>query len=64
MNEGEAPLLEPFTEAGAGSVQEQQAIYMTELMNAIMGALDAHHSMSTQALNWEALRERAGQPAI
>ncbi len=113
LNEGDTPLLEPFTEAGAGAVQEQQAIYMaelieklnelfggettdqdqlvyvnhvikgkllesetlrqqaanntkeqfanspdlkTELMNAIMGALDAHNSMSTQALNSPAVQ--------
>jgi type I restriction enzyme, R subunit len=113
LNEGEAPLLEPFTEAGGGSVQEQQSIYMaelieklnelfggdttdqdqlvyvnhvikgkllesetlrqqaanntkeqfanspdlkTELLNAIMGALDAHNAMSTQALNSPAVQ--------
>jgi hypothetical protein len=105
---GETPKLDPITEAGSGAVQEQQKVYMgelisklnelfgaettdqdqlvyvnhvikgkllesetlrqqatnntkeqfanspdlkTELLNAIMGALDAHTSMSTQALN-------------
>jgi len=105
---GETPKLDPITEAGSGSVQEQQKVYMaelieklnelfggdtteqdqlvyvnhvikgklleseklrqqaanntkeqfanspdlkTELLNAIMGALDAHNAMSTQALN-------------
>jgi type I restriction enzyme R subunit len=105
---GDAPKIEPITEAGSGSVQEPQKAYMaeiiakvndlfdgeltdqdklvyvnhvikgkllesetlrqqatnntkeqfsnspdlkTELMNAIMGALDAHTAMSSQALN-------------
>jgi type I restriction enzyme R subunit len=113
LNEGEAPALEPITEAGSGSVQEQQKVLMrelivklndlfgsdttdqdqlvyvnnvikgklleseklkqqaanntkeqfanspdlkTELINAIMGALDAHTSMSTQALNSPAVQ--------
>jgi type I restriction enzyme R subunit len=108
LNEGDAPKLDPITEAGSGSVQEKQKAYMaeiiekvndlfegeltdqdklvyvnnvikgkllesetlrqqatnntkeqfanspdlkTELLNAIMGALDAHTLMSTQALN-------------
>lgn len=108
LSDGETPTLAPITEAGSGSVQEKQRIYMaelieklnelfgadttdqdqlvyvnqvikgklleserlrqqatsntkeqfanspdlkTELLNAIMGALDAHTSMSTQALN-------------
>ena len=108
LSEGETPKLDPITEAGSGSVQEQQKVYMaelieklnelfggettdqdqlvyvnhvikgkllesetlrqqatnntkeqfanspdlkTELLNAIMGALDAHTSMSTLALN-------------
>ena len=29
----------------------------TELLNAIMGALDAHHLMSTQALNSDTVRQ-------
>ncbi|MDP2695017.1 MAG: hypothetical protein Q8O58_09145, partial [Gallionella sp.] len=106
--EGETEKLYPITEAGSGSVQEKEKVYMaeiiekvnslfdgeltdqdklvyvnnvikgkllesaklmqqatnntkeqfanspdlkTELMNAIMGALDAHNAMSTQALN-------------
>ena len=113
LSEGEAPKLEPITEAGSGSVQEkekarlaeiiekvndlfegelsdndklvyvndvikgkllesemlrQQAANNTkeqfanspdlksELLNAIMAALDAHASMSTQALNSETVR--------
>lgn len=108
LNEGDAPKLDPISEAGSGSVQEKQKAYMaeiiekvndlfegeltdqdklvyvnnvlkgkllesetlrqqatnntkeqfanspdlkTELLNAIMGALDAHTLMSTQALN-------------
>ena len=108
LHEGEAEKLYPITEAGSGSVQEKEKVYMaeiiekvnslfdgeltdqdklvyvnnvikgkllesaklmqqatnntkeqfanspdlkTELMNAIMGALDAHNAMSTQALN-------------
>jgi type I restriction enzyme R subunit len=108
LSDGETPKLDPITEAGSGAVQEQQKVYMgelisklnelfgaettdqdqlvyvnhvikgkllesetlrqqatnntkeqfanspdlkTELLNAIMGALDAHTSMSTQALN-------------
>ena len=108
LGDGETPKLDPITEAGSGAVQEQQKVYMgelisklnelfgaettdqdqlvyvnhvikgkllesetlrqqatnntkeqfanspdlkTELLNAIMGALDAHTSMSTQALN-------------
>ncbi len=110
LGPGEAPKLDPITEAGSGSVQErekarldeiiekvndlfegdltdqdklvyvnnvilgkllesptlqQQAVsntkeqfanspdLKTELLNAIMGALDAHTAMSTQALNSE-----------
>ena len=110
---GEAPKLEPITEAGSGSVQEKERAYMgeiieklndlfdgelteqdklvyvnnvirgklleseklrqqaanntkeqfatspdlnAELMNAIMGALDAHTLMSTQALNSPAVQ--------
>jgi type I restriction enzyme R subunit len=113
MNEGEAEKLYPITEAGSGSVQEKEKVYMaeiiekvnslfdgeltdqdklvyvnnvikgkllesaklmqqatnntkeqfanspdlkTELMNAIMGALDAHTLMSTQALNSPAIQ--------
>ncbi len=113
LSEGETPKLDPLTEAGSGSVQEQQKIYMgelieklnelfggdtteqdqlvyvnnvirgkmlesetlrqqaanntkeqfatspdldTELMNAIVDALDAHTSMSTQALNSPTVR--------
>ena len=108
LNDGETPKLDPISEAGSGSVQEKQAVYLaelieklnelfggdttdqdqlvyvnhvikgklleseklrqqaasnskeqfanspdlkTELLNAIMGALDAHTAMSTQALN-------------
>jgi type I restriction enzyme R subunit len=108
LSDGEQPKLEPLSETGSGSVQEKQAVYMTELieklnelfggdttdqdqlvyvnhvikgkllesetlqqqaasntkeqfanspdlktelLNAIMGALDAHNSLSTQALN-------------
>ena len=108
LGDGETPKLYPISEAGSGMVQEQQKIYMseliekvndlfegeltdqdklvyvnkvikgklleaetlrqqatnntkeqfanspdlkTELLNAIMGALDAHTLMSTQALN-------------
>jgi hypothetical protein len=70
--EGEAPKLDPITEAGSGVIKgklleserlRQQATnntkeqfanspdLRTELLNAIMGALDAHTAMSTQALN-------------
>jgi hypothetical protein len=113
LNEGEAPKLEPITEAGSGSVQAKQRallneiiekvnvlfegeltdqdklVYVnnvikgkllesvtlqkqaasntkeqfanspdlnTELLNAIMGALDAHTAMSTQALNSTAVQ--------
>jgi type I restriction enzyme R subunit len=113
LSDGETPKLDPITEAGSGSVQEQQKVYMgelieklnqlfgaetteqdqlvyvnhvlkgkllesetlrqqaanntkeqfanspdlkTELLNAIMGALDAHTSMSTQALNSPTVR--------
>jgi type I restriction enzyme R subunit len=113
LGEGEAPKLEPITEAGSGSVQEKEKallneiiekvndlfegelsdqdklVYVndvikgkllesemlqqqaanntkeqfanspdlkTELLNAIMAALDAHTTMSTQALNSEAVR--------
>jgi type I restriction enzyme R subunit len=108
LGPGETPKLAPITEAGSGSVQEKQAVYMaeliealndlfgsgttdqdqlvyvnnvlmgklleseqlmqqsmnntkeqfanspdlkTEILNAVMGALDAHTLMSTQALN-------------
>ena len=108
LGEGETPKLEPITEAGSGSVQEKERVYLgelieklnqlfgadtteqdqlvyvnhvikgkllesetlrqqaanntkeqfanspdlgSELQNAIMGAMDAHNSMSTQALN-------------
>ncbi len=108
LGNGETPKMAPITEAGSGSVQEQQKVYMTalieklndlfegdltdqdklvyvnnvikgklldseklqqqaanntkeqfanspdlktELLNAIMGALDAHTLMSSQALN-------------
>ena len=110
---GETPKLEPITDAGSGSVQEKEKVYLdalieklnelfgadttdqdqlvyvnhvikgkllesetlrqqaanntkeqfanspdlkTELLNAIMGALDAHTSMSTQALNSPAIQ--------
>ena len=113
LNKGEAEKLYPITEAGSGSVQEKEKVYMaeiiekvnslfdgeltdqdklvyvnsvikgkllesaklmqqatnntkeqfanspdlkTELMNAIMGALDAHTLMSTQALNSPAIQ--------
>jgi type I restriction enzyme R subunit len=113
LSEGEAPLLDPITEAGGGSVQEKEKAFFsaiiekvndlfqgeltdqdklvyvnsvikgkllesqtlrqqatnntkeqfanspdlkTELLNAIMGALDAHTSMSTQALNSSLVR--------
>jgi type I restriction enzyme R subunit len=108
LSDGDAPKIDPLTEAGSGSVQEKHKVYMAELieklndlfggdttdqdqlvyvnhvikgkllesetlmqqaasnskeqfanspdlshelLNAIMGALDAHNSMSTQALN-------------
>jgi len=114
LNEGEAPKLEPITEAGSGKVQEKEKallreiiekvndlfegdltdqdklVYVNnvikgkllesetlrqqaannskeqfanspdlskELMSAIMGALDAHNAMSTQALNSTAIRD-------
>ena len=113
LGEGETPKLDPITEAGSGSVQEQYKVYMAELieklnalfgadttdqdqlvyvnhvikgkliesetlmqqaannskeqfanspdlsqelMSAIMGALDAHNSMSAQALNSPAVQ--------
>jgi type I restriction enzyme R subunit len=108
LSDGDAPKIDPLTEAGSGSVQEKHKVYMAELidklndlfggdttdqdqlvyvnhvikgkllesetlmqqaasnskeqfanspdlshelLNAIMGALDAHNSMSSQALN-------------
>ena len=113
LREGYTPKIEPITEAGSGSVQEREKVYMgelieklnelfgadttdqdqlvyvnhvikgkllesetlrqqatnntkeqfanspdlkTELLNAIMGALDAHTAMSTQALNSETVQ--------
>lgn len=114
LGEGEAPKLEPITEAGSGAIQEKEKAYLaqiiekvndlfegdlsdqdklvyvnnvikgklleseklrqqatnntkeqfanspdlrTELLNAIMGALDAHTAMSTQALNSENVQQ-------
>jgi len=114
LGEGEAPSLEPITEAGSGIVQEKQKallheiiqrvnelfegdltdqdklVYVndvikgklleseklvvqannntkeqfanspdlkTEILNAVMSALDAHTAMSTQALNSETVRD-------
>ncbi|MFA6135217.1 MAG: type I restriction endonuclease [Phycisphaerae bacterium] len=114
LGQGEAPKLEPITEAGSGSIQEKQKAFIadlieklnelfgadtteqdrlvyvnhvlkgklmesvtlrqqaanntkeqfaaspdldTELTNAIVDALDAHTSMSTQALNSAAVRQ-------
>jgi type I restriction enzyme R subunit len=113
LGEGEAPKLDPLTEAGSGSVQERERAYLreiiervnslfegdlsdqdklvyvndvlmgkllesatlaqqaanntkeqfasspdlqSEIMNAIIEALDAHMAMSSQALNSEAVR--------
>lgn len=113
LGEGEAPKLEPITEAGSGSVQEKEKAFLneiikkvnvlfegeltdqdklvyvndvimgkllesetlkqqatnntkeqfanspdlkTELLNAIIGALEAHTAMSTQALDSEEVR--------
>ena len=54
-------LLEPTTLAqqAASNTKEQFANspdLQNEMMNAIMGALDAHMAMSTQALNSETVR--------
>lgn len=114
LGEGDAPKLQPLTEAGAGSVQEKEKarlqeiiakvndlfegdltdddrlVYINnvikgkllasqelvtqasnntkaqfansptlskEIMNAVMGALEAHTAMSTQAINSEKVRE-------
>jgi type I restriction enzyme R subunit len=41
LSEGETPKLAPITEAGSGSVQEQQKVYMAELiekLNDVFGA--------------------------
>jgi type I restriction enzyme R subunit len=51
---------ETLRQQAANNTKEQFANspdLKTELLNAIMGALDAHASMSTQALNSPAVRD-------